>query len=51
MESRTKYDILNRFVSQHENEKILVMGDMNGHIGLLGERENANEKLLRNVRK
>ena len=26
---------------------MLVMGDMNGHIGLLGEKENANGKLLR----
>ena len=47
VENRSKYDILKRFVSQHENEKILVVGDMNGHIGLLGEGENANGKLLR----
>ena len=41
-----KYDILARFINKYEN-KILVVGDMNGHIGLLGENENGNGKLLR----
>ena len=47
VKNRSKYDILKRFISQHENEKIMVVGDMNGFIGLLEEGDNANEKLLR----
>ena len=46
-ENRSKYEILKNFVSLHEDEKIVVVGDMNGHMGLLGESENGNGKLLR----
>ena len=47
VENRRKYEILKRFVRQHRNERVLVVGDMNGHIGLLGERINANGSMLR----
>ena len=46
-ENKKKYDILQKFVSEHGTERIIVMGDMNGHIGILGERINENGELLR----
>ena len=47
VENKKKYDIVQGFVDEHKEEKVLVMGDMNGHIGLLGEEQNVNGKLLR----
>ena len=46
VEKRSKYEILNKFVSLHEDEKIVVVGDMNDHIGLFSESENRNGKPL-----
>ena len=46
-ENKRKYECVKNFVSAHEDEKVLVIGDMNGHIGLLGERINGNGRLLR----
>ena len=47
VENKKKYEILKQFVREHKNERVLVVGDMNGHIGLLGERMNFNGALLR----
>ena len=47
IENKRKYDIVQKFVEEHKEEHVLVMGDMNGHIGLLGEEENMNGRLLR----
>ena len=47
VENKRKYDILQKFVSENETERIIIMGDMNGHIGILGERTNGNGELLR----
>ena len=49
VENRRKYEILKRFVRQHRNERVLVVSDINEHIGLLGERINAKESMLREV--
>ena len=46
-ENRRKYEILKNFVNEYGNEEIIIMGDMNGHIGVLGERMNGNRELLR----
>ena len=45
-ENRNKYEILRKIVRDCAQEKIIIMGDMNGHIGLLGERINQNGELL-----
>ena len=37
VENKRKYVILQKFVSEHEKKRIMIMGDMNGHIGILGE--------------
>ena len=47
IENRRKYEIVQKFVEEHRKEKIIIMGDMNGHIGILGEQMNANGELLR----
>ena len=49
LENVRKYEIVKRFVNDHVNERILIVGDMNGHIGLLGEGMNDNGRLLREV--
>ncbi|XP_045120039.1 uncharacterized protein LOC123509656 isoform X1 [Portunus trituberculatus] len=45
-ENRRKYDILKRVVREHGGERVLVMGDMNAHVGILGERVNRNGEML-----
>ena len=49
LETGRKYEIVKRFVSEHEDKRIIIVGDMNGHIGLLGEGVNENGRLLREV--
>ena len=49
VENRRKYALLQKFVEDYRNQKVLIMGDMNGHIGILGEEENRNGELLREV--
>ena len=44
-----KYEIVKRFVNENVNERIFIVGDMNGHIGLLSDRMNDNERLLRDA--
>ena len=34
--------MLQNFVDKYEKEKIVIMGDMNGHTGILWERVNKN---------
>ena len=41
-----KYAIIKKVVQENMNEKVMVMGDMNGHIGILGEEVNENGQLL-----
>ena len=41
-----KYEIMQKIVRDHENESVMVMGDMNAHIGILGEEVNENGRLL-----
>ena len=48
-ENQRKYEILKKFVDEHRNEKIIVVGDMNGHVGILGEEVNRNGMLLRDA--
>ena len=45
-ENRDKYEILRKIVREHNREKVIIMGDMNGHIGMLGERMNRNGEML-----
>ena len=48
-ENKHKSNVVKNFVNPYGSEKVLVVGDMNGHIGLLGERMNANGRMLREV--
>ena len=41
--------MLKQFVRKYCKEKVLVAGDMNGHIGLLGKHMNFNGSLLRDT--
>ncbi|KAG0720262.1 hypothetical protein GWK47_048876 [Chionoecetes opilio] len=45
-ENERKYRIVQRVVEQNRSENVIVMGDMNGHIGVLGEEVNGNGQLL-----
>ncbi len=46
-DNERKYEILRNLVRENVNEKIVIMGDMNGHIGILSEDVNGNgQKLL-----
>ena len=35
-----------RFVGKYAGEKVMIMGDMNAHSGILGERMNRNGEML-----
>ena len=41
-ENARKYRIVERLAQENKNERVIVMGDMNGHIGVLGEEVNGN---------
>ena len=45
-ENRRKYEILGRLVNKFKDERILLMGDMNAHTGILGEPTNTNGRKL-----
>ena len=48
VENEIKYNSLKRLIGKFDDEEVLIMGDMNGHIGILSERVNANgERLLK----
>ena len=35
-----------KIVREHAREKVIVMGDMNAHVGILGEQMNRNRVML-----
>ena len=41
-----KYEMVGRLTKEHKRDQVIVMGDMNGHIGILGENINGNGELL-----
>ncbi|KAG0717650.1 hypothetical protein GWK47_054015 [Chionoecetes opilio] len=45
-ENERKYRSVQGVVEQNRSENVIVMGDMNGHIGVLGEEVNGNGQLL-----
>ena len=45
-ENEIKYEIVKRIVRENINGRVIVMGDMNGHIGLLDEPVNENGEKL-----
>ena len=42
IENNAKYRILQDLVRHFQSERIIVLGDMNGHTGILGEMSNGN---------
>ena len=44
--NQRKYEILKKFVDEYRNERIIVVGDINGHVRILGEEVNRNGMLL-----
>ena len=46
-ENQKKYELLRNFMDKYGHERIIIMGDMNAHIGVLGESQNNNGDLLR----
>ena len=45
-ENNRKYSILKKFVREYSGEKVMIMGDMNAHLGMLGEQMNQNGEML-----
>ena len=45
-DNERKYAIVKKVVRENRNEKVMIMGDMNGHIGILGEEVNENGQKL-----
>ena len=45
-ENRRKYNIIKTVIKENKEKSILIMGDMNAHIGILGEKINKNGELL-----
>ena len=45
-ENRKKYEILRKLIEVNKKEWIIIMGDMNGHFGILKEEVNVNGQLL-----
>ena len=45
-ENNNKYTILGDLVQNFQEESIMIMGDMNAHTGILGEKVNRNGKKL-----
>ena len=45
-ENNAKYKILQDLVRYFQSERVIVVGDMNGHTGILGERSNCNGNRL-----
>ena len=47
-ENEIKYNCLKKWIEKFGNNEVVIMGDMNGHIGILNERVNTNgERLLK----
>ncbi|KAF2355926.1 hypothetical protein FHG87_013313 [Trinorchestia longiramus] len=49
-ENVKKYTILERVVQEFSRFSVIVMGDMNGHVGVLGEKVNENGHKLISVK-
>ena len=45
-ENRRKYNIIKSVIKENREKSVLIMGDMNGHIGILGEKIDKNGELL-----
>ena len=45
-ENEKKYGVIQRLVEKFKDERLIVMGDMNGHVGVLGENVNVNGQML-----
>ena len=45
-ENKRKYKEIKKIVKEHRNKEILIMGDMNAHIGILGEKIDKNGEAL-----
>ena len=45
-ENSRKYGLLKKIVREHARERVIVMGDMNAHTGVLGEQVNRNGEML-----
>ena len=45
-ENREKYACIKKVLDEYSHEMIVVMGDMSGHVGVLGEPVNKNGELL-----
>ncbi len=45
-ENREKYACIKKVLDEYSHEMIVVIGDMNGHVGVLGEPVNKNGELL-----
>lgn len=46
VENERKYERVGRVIAENRQEQVIVMGDMNGHISILGEEINRNGTLL-----
>ena len=47
LENKRKYNIIKSIIDNNKEDRIIILGDMNGHTGILGEPVNANgQKLL-----
>ena len=45
-ENKTKYEILGELMMLFSNDRVMILGDMNGHTGILDEAINNNGNLL-----
>jgi len=45
-ENKKKFEMMERVIREYRNVETVVMGDMNAHIGILGERTNRNGEAL-----
>ena len=45
-ENGRKYSVLKKIARDYTGEKMIVMGDMNAHVGMLGEQMNRNGMML-----
>lgn len=45
-ETRGKYGVMRKVVREYAGEKVIIMGDMNAHVGVLGKIMNLNGEML-----
>ena len=46
LENKEKYRYINNIIEEYKEQEIIIMGDMNAHIGLMGERIDKQGELL-----